>query len=117
MSLIKNTYERVEVVVQKKFKDKWSFKEFENIDSKAISLFRKNLGVEKFSGSSKYTELVYLTVFYEPSNAHGFPGKTEYEKMSAFEENDIPLIADISDSFHVASVVQNGVYGFSLLYL
>jgi len=104
--------EKVEIVVQEELEDTWSYKEFENADSKAISLFRKNLGVEKFSGNSKYTELIYLTVFYEPSNAHGFPGKTEYEKMSAFEENDIPLIADISNSFHVASVVQNGVMDF-----
>ena len=104
--------QEVEIVVQEELEDKWSYKEFENKDSKAISLFRKNLGVEEFSENSKYTELVYITVFYEPSYAQGFPEKTEYEKMSAFEQSDIPLIADISGSFHVASVVQNGVMDF-----
>lgn len=98
--------------MQKKFKDKWSFKEFENIDNKIISLFRKNLGVEKLSANLQYTELVYLTVFYKPFNVQGFPEKAEYEKISAFEESDILLITDISDSFHVATVVQNGVIDF-----
>ncbi|MEI4551945.1 hypothetical protein [Pseudoalteromonas spongiae] len=40
--------EKVEIVVQEELEDTWSYKEFENADSKSISLFRKNLGVEKF---------------------------------------------------------------------
>ncbi len=94
------------------FEDVWTSNEVGYKDSVLVTFYRKNQGVIEIAAHPDLSKLVYLTVNYDPVTVEGFPSNRDYDLISEFEDEDIPKIEEDSDSLHVASVLNNGVYDF-----